>query len=86
MAYNYGYKAHGTALNGLMKYLQKNHLDFYKSIKKWGDLNIHLKAIRLEQEPSKLASKLVEVNSKYISKNYTFEVVKKYFEKITIKN
>lgn len=34
------------------------------------DLNIHLKKIRIEQEPNKKFSKSVESNSAYISKKF----------------
>lgn len=82
MAYNYGYKSPGTSLNGIMKYLSETHSDFYKTIKMWGDLNVHLKQIRLSQEPNKPTSKSVESNSEYISKNYDFKVVRDYFGSI----
>jgi hypothetical protein len=41
MAYDYGYKSPGTAINGITKYLQLKHIDLYKSFKT--DLNEHLK-------------------------------------------
>jgi len=82
MAYNHGYKAPGTALNGVMKYLRENHYDVFSKINTWGDLNIHLKNIRLQQEPNKKVSKSVEDNSEYISKNFDFKIVKEYFNSI----
>ena len=82
MAYNYGYKAPGTSLNGIMKYLRENHYEFFSKINTWGDLNIHLKKIRIEQEPNKRISKSVESNSAYISKNFDFKVVKEYFDNL----
>jgi hypothetical protein len=82
MAYDYGYKSPGTAINGITKYLQLKHIDLYKSFKKWSDLNEHLKEIRLSQEPKKMPSNSVENNSAYISKNYNFKVVIDYFNNI----
>lgn len=80
MAYNYGYKSLGTSLNGLLNYLQENHLVFYKTVKTYGDLNIHLKEIRLKQEPNKAVSKSLVTNIQYINKNFNFKIVREYFK------
>jgi hypothetical protein len=84
MSYEYGYKAPGTVMNGILKHLQLKHPDFYKSLKKWGDINIHLKAIRLQQEPNRPVSNSADKNSKYISENYKFIVVINYFNNLTL--
>ena len=49
-------------------------------IKTFGDLNEHLKAIRISKEPNKPTSKSVEKNSFYIQENYEWSVVVEYFK------
>lgn len=77
--YDYGQK--GTYLNGFLNYIQKNNPEI--KIKTFGDLNTHLKAIRLKKEPNKPVSKLVEKNSFYIQQNYNWkDDVISYFKEI----
>lgn len=77
--YDYGQK--GTYINGFINYIQNNFQNIV--IKKYGDLNEHLKAIRLRKEPNKPISKSVEKNAFYIQENYDWkEDVIKYFKEI----
>lgn len=77
--YNYGQR--GTYLNGFLTYIESNCPNIV--IKKYGDLNEHLKAIRLRKEPNKPISKDVEKNSFYIQENYDWkEDVVKYFKEL----
>lgn len=77
----YDYGQRGTYLNGFLNYIAKNHPNII--INKFGDLNEHLKAIRLKKEPNKPISKSVEKNSFYIQENYDWkEDVVKYFKEL----
>lgn len=77
--YDYGQK--GTYINGFLNYIQNNFKNIV--IKKYGDLNEHLKAIRLRKEPNKPVSNSVEKNAFYIQENYDWkEDVIKYFKEI----
>jgi hypothetical protein len=77
--YNYGQR--GTYLNGFLNYIENNCPDIM--LKTLGDLNSHLKAIRLRKEPNKPVSNSVEKNSFYIQENYDWkEDVVKYFKEL----
>lgn len=77
----YDYGQRGTYLNGFLTYIENNCPSIV--IKKYGDLNEHLKAIRLRKEPNKPISKDVEKNSFYIQENYDWkEDVVKYFKEL----
>ena len=67
----YDYRGKGTYLNGFLNYIQKHHPEI--EIKFYGDLNVHLKAIRLRKEPNKPVSKSTEKNVYYIQTNYNWE-------------
>lgn len=77
----YDYGQRGTYLNGFLTYIGTNHPDI--TIKTYGDLNVHLKNIRLKKEPNKPVSNSVEKNSLYIQENYDWkEDVVKYFKEL----
>jgi hypothetical protein len=77
----YDYGQRGTYLNGFLTYIGNNYPDI--SIKTYGDLNVHLKNIRLKKEPNKPVSNSVEKNSFYIQENYDWkEDVVKYFKEL----
>lgn len=77
----YDYGQRGTYINGFLTYLGNNHPEI--SIKTYGDLNVHLKNIRLKKEPNKPISNSVEKNSFYIQENYDWkEDVVKYFKEL----
>ena len=77
----YDYKGKGTYLNGFLNYIHKNHPEI--EIKFYGDLNVHLKAIRLRKEPNKPVSKSTEKNVYYIQTNYNWkEDVVTYFNSL----
>jgi len=77
----YDYGQRGTYINGFLTYISKNFPDI--KLKTYGDLNVHLKAIRLIKEPNKPVSKSVEKNSFYIQENYDWnEDVVKYFKQL----
>jgi len=75
----YDYGQRGTYLNGFFTYLANNHPEII--IKTYGDLNEHLKAIRLKKEPNKPVSNNVEKNSFYIQEKYDWKKdVVEYFK------
>ena len=77
----YDYKGKGTYLNGFLNYIQKHNPEI--EIKFYGDLNVHLKAIRLRKEPNKPVSKSTEKNVYYIQTNYNWkEDVVSYFNSL----
>lgn len=77
----YDYGQRGTYINGFLTYIGNNHPEI--SIKTYGDLNVHLKNIRLKKEPNKPVSNSVEKNSFYIQENYDWkEDVVKYFKNL----
>ena len=77
----YDYGQRGTYLNGFLNYIENNHPDI--KIKTLGDLNEHLKKIRLRKEPNKPIANSVEKNSFYIQENYDWkEDVVKYFKEL----
>lgn len=77
----YDYKGKGTYHNGFLNYIQKNHPEI--KMKFYGDLNVHLKAIRLRKEPNKPVSKSTEKNVYYIQTNYNWkEDVVAYFNSL----
>lgn len=77
----YDYGQRGTYLNGFLTYLGTKHPEI--PIKTYGDLNVHLKVIRLKKEPNKPVSNSVEKNSFYIQENYDWkEDVVKYFKEL----
>lgn len=77
----YDYGQRGTYLNGFLTYISKNNPEI--TIKTYGDLNKHLKAIRLNKEPNKPISNSTEKNSFYIQENYDWKNdVIKYFENL----
>lgn len=77
----YDYGQRGTYINGFLTYIGNNHPEI--SIKTYGDLNVHLKNIRLKKEPNKPISNSVEKNSFYIQENYDWkEDVVKYFKEL----
>ncbi len=77
----YDYGQRGTYLNGFLTYIENNHPDM--KLKTFGDLNVHLKNIRLRKEPNKPISNSVEKNSFYIQENYDWkEDVIKYFKEL----
>lgn len=75
MAYNYGYKAKGTCVNGLAYWMQekKIFIDFNK-------MNITLKEIRLFYEPNKKVSEDLDKNAIYISEKLGFKKFINYFK------
>lgn len=75
----YDYGQRGTYLNGFLNFIESNYPEI--TIVTYGDLNNHLKKIRLEMEPNKPISKSVEKNAFYIQENYEWKVVKQYFKK-----
>ena len=77
----YDYKGRGTYLNGFLNYIQKNNPEI--KIKFYGDLNFHLKAIRLRKEPNKPVSKSTLKNVYYIQETYNWqEDVVTYFKNL----
>ena len=83
MAYNFGYKAEGTILDGFLGWIQNNHYSWYKeNVKVIVDLNPHLINIRKGAEPLKPVAKTVEKNAIYISKHLGFKTVKEYFKQL----
>ena len=77
----YDYRGKGTYLNGFLNYIQKHNPEI--EIKFYGDLNVHLKAIRLRKEPNKPVSKSTEKNVYYIQTNYNWkEDVVSYFNSL----
>lgn len=83
----YDYGGRGTYLNGFYTYLENFHPNIMAKIKTFGDLNEHLKAIRLKKEPNKPVSNNVEKNSFYIQEKYDWKKdVREYFEQIDSQN
>lgn len=76
MGYKYGDLR--TASNGIIKWLQLNK--YINERTTYGEVNKHLVAIRLQEEPNKIPSKDFETNARYVSKNYNFNIVTKYFK------
>jgi hypothetical protein len=77
----YDYGQRGTYLNGFLNYIENNHPSI--KIDKYGDLNEHLKAIRLRKEPKKPVSNNVEKNSFYIHEKYDWKTdVVEYFKSL----
>jgi|TARA_R110000772_G_scaffold86870_2_gene181553 hypothetical protein len=75
----YDYGQRGTYINGFINYIKNNYPSI--KIKTFGDLNIHLKEIRLKKEPNKPVSKSVEQNSFYIQENFDWKAdVISYFK------
>jgi hypothetical protein len=80
----FSYGGRGTYLNGFLNYIGNNCPNI--KIQKYGDLNEHLKAIRLRKEPKKPISNSVEKNSAYIQENYNWkEDVVSYFDELKSK-
>ena len=67
----YDYGQRGTYINGFLTYIKNNNPEI--KIVTFGDLNKHLKAIRLKKEPSKPVSNLSEKNAFYIQENYDWK-------------
>jgi len=77
----YDYGQRGTYLNGFLTYIHNNNPEI--KIETYGDLNEHLKAIRLRKEPKKPASNSIEKNSFYIQEKYDWELdVVSYFQQL----
>lgn len=77
----YDYGQRGTYLNGFLNYIENNHPEL--KVVTFGDLNEHLKKIRLRKEPNKPISNSVEKNSFYIQEKYSWkEDVVKYFKEL----
>jgi len=76
----YDYGQRGTYITGFYTFLDRNYPNL--KIEKGNQLNEHLKAIRLSQEPNKPVSKDVEKNSFYIQEKYDWSVVIDYFKKL----
>ena len=77
----YDYKQKGTHLSGFLNYLQKNYPHI--TIQTYGDINQHLKAIRLRKEPNKPVSTSAEKNATYIQVNYNWgKDVINYFKQL----
>ena len=77
------YKSKDTALTGIMLWIQKYHIDWYKSnVKKISDLNPHFIEIRKQQEPSKPVAKETEKNAIYIQQTINFKKVREYFNQL----
>lgn len=77
----YDYGQRGTYLNGFFTYISNNRPDL--SLETYGDLNNHLKAIRLKKEPNKPVSENVEKNAFYIQEKYDWKLdVVEYFKNL----
>jgi len=77
----YDYGQRGTYLNGFLNYIENNHPEL--NVVTFGDLNEHLKKIRLRKEFNKPISNSVEKNSFYIQEKYSWkEDVVKYFKEL----
>lgn len=78
----YDYGQRGTYINGFINFIENKCPKTHKTLKIWNDLNNHLKAIRLQQEPKKPVSNNVNKNSFYVQENYDWNIVKEYFKQI----
>ena len=66
----YDYRQRGTHLSGFLNYIHRNYPQII--IRTYGDINQHLKAIRLRKEPNRPVSTSAEKNATYIQVNYNW--------------